>query len=91
MGSLGLLVSIILAYKLAQKYLLSGAVILDLATWAIIGAFIMARVFHVVFMNALLCSKSGRYFKNLAGRSVFFGRFRRRVFGCLDFCEIKTF
>jgi len=47
--SLGLVAAIILAYKLSQKYILSEVVMLDLATWAVIGAFIMARVFHVVF------------------------------------------
>lgn len=47
--SLGLLVGVIFAYWLARKYFLSGEVVLDLAVWLLIGGFLMARLFHVVF------------------------------------------
>lgn len=47
--SIGLLVAILLAYRLAKKYLLSGEVVLDLAVWTILGGLIGARIFHVVF------------------------------------------
>ncbi len=47
--SLGLLVAIIFAYRLARKYFLSGEVMLDLAIWVLIGGFLMARAFHVIF------------------------------------------
>ncbi|NQU83174.1 MAG: prolipoprotein diacylglyceryl transferase [Parcubacteria group bacterium] len=47
--SLGLVAGILLSYKLAKKYCLSQAVILDLAIWALVGGLIIARIFHVVF------------------------------------------
>ncbi|MCX6780317.1 MAG: prolipoprotein diacylglyceryl transferase [Candidatus Magasanikbacteria bacterium] len=49
MVSLGMLAGLVVAYKYARQYFLSEQVILDLAVWSIIGGFIMARVFHVVF------------------------------------------
>lgn len=47
--SLGLIIAILFAYRLARKYLLSGEVILDLVVWVLLGGLLMARVFHVVF------------------------------------------
>jgi len=47
--SLGLIIAVLLAYKLAQKYLLSSDVVIDLAVWVLFGALFMARIFHVVF------------------------------------------
>ncbi len=47
--SLGLVLAILLAYKLAKKYLLSGEVMLDIAIWAILGGLVVARIFHVIF------------------------------------------
>lgn len=49
MVSLGILIGLYLSYKYARRYFLSEQVILDLALWSIIGGFIMARVFHVIF------------------------------------------
>jgi phosphatidylglycerol---prolipoprotein diacylglyceryl transferase len=47
--SLGLLSAVILSYKLARKYLLSGEVMIDVAVWSLIGGLLGARLFHVVF------------------------------------------
>ncbi|MDO8499398.1 MAG: prolipoprotein diacylglyceryl transferase [bacterium] len=47
----GILSGAYLTYRLAKKYLLSEAVIGDLAIWALVGAFIGARVFYIIFYN----------------------------------------
>ena len=39
------------AYYFCKKYLLSGEVLLDIAIWILVGAFIMARVFYILFYN----------------------------------------
>ena len=49
--ALGLSVAITFAYFLCKKYLLSGEVVLDIAIWVLVGAFIMARVFHIIYYN----------------------------------------
>lgn len=49
--ALGITAGITLAYFWAKKYLLSGEVVLDMAIWVLVGAFVMARVFHVVFYD----------------------------------------
>ena len=49
--SLGIASALTFSYFLCKKYLLSGELILDIGIWTIIGAFIMARVFHIVFYN----------------------------------------
>ena len=49
--ALGIIVGITFAYFFCKKYMLSGEVILDMAIWMLLGAFIMARVFHILFYN----------------------------------------
>lgn len=49
--ALGIAAGIIFAYFFCKKYLLSGEVMLDIAIWALAGAFIMARVFYILFYN----------------------------------------
>lgn len=49
--SAGIIAAITFAYFLCKKYFLSGEVILDMAIWALLGAFIMGRIFHVVFYD----------------------------------------
>ena len=49
--AIGIAAGITFAYFFCKKYLLSGEVILDMAIWALVGAFIMARVFHILFYN----------------------------------------
>lgn len=49
--ALGIIAGITFAYFFSKKYLLSGEVILDMAIWMLLGGFIMARVFHVLFYN----------------------------------------
>ncbi len=51
MVSLGIVAAVLLMSFLAKKYFLSSQVVLDLAVWAIIGGFIGARFFHVVFYH----------------------------------------
>lgn len=51
MVALGIVAATILTQWLAKKYFLSPEVILDLTLWALIPAFIFARLFHVVFYN----------------------------------------
>jgi phosphatidylglycerol:prolipoprotein diacylglycerol transferase len=49
--ALGITLALTFAYIVCKKYLLSGEVILDLAIWVLVGGFVMARVFHVLFYN----------------------------------------
>ncbi len=49
--ALGIIAGITFAYFFSKKYLLSGEVILDMAIWVLVGAFIMARVFYILFYN----------------------------------------
>lgn len=49
MVSLGILAGLIISYKYARQLFLSEQVVLDLAMWTVVGGFIMARIFHVVF------------------------------------------
>lgn len=49
MVSLGIVAGLAVVYHYARQYFLSEQVILDLAMWSIVGGFIMARIFHVVF------------------------------------------
>lgn len=51
MVALGIIAAVILMTYLAKKYLLSPEVVVDLAIWIIISAFIFARIFYVVFYN----------------------------------------
>ncbi len=51
MVALGIIAAVLLMTRLARKQLLSEAIILDMAIWVLIGAFIFARVFDVVFYN----------------------------------------
>lgn len=47
----GIIAATLVATRLAKKYLLPEEPVLDMIIWSLIGAFIMARVFHVVFYN----------------------------------------
>lgn len=47
----GIVAATLLAVRLARKYVLPEEPILDMIIWALVGAFLMARVFHVVFYN----------------------------------------
>ncbi len=49
--ALGIAAGITFAYFFCKKYLLSGEVIVDMAIWVLVGAFIMARVFYILFYN----------------------------------------
>ena len=49
--ALGIAAGLTFAYFFCKKYLLSGEVILDMAIWVMAGAFIMARVFYILFYN----------------------------------------
>jgi len=54
--SIGIAAAIFLAYFLCKKYFFSGEILLDLSIWVLVGAFIMARIFHVVFYNPVYFS-----------------------------------
>ena len=47
--SLGLVAGVLLAYRLARKYVFSTQVVLDLAIWNMVGGLIGARIFHIIF------------------------------------------
>ena len=49
--ALGISVGITFAYFFCKKYLLSGEVVLDMAIWVLVGALLMARVFHILFYD----------------------------------------
>ncbi len=51
MVALGIIAAILLTRALTKKYVLSEEVMIDMALWAIVSAFLFARVFHVVFYN----------------------------------------
>lgn len=49
--ALGIVAGIFLSVYLARKFLLSPEALLDMSIWILIGSFIFARVFHVVFYS----------------------------------------
>lgn len=49
--ALGIAAAAILMRWLAKKYFFSSEVVLDLALWCLVPAFIFARLFHVIFYN----------------------------------------
>ena len=49
--SAGIAAAIAVSYFLCKKYFLSGEILLDMSIWALVGAFVMARVFHIVFYD----------------------------------------
>lgn len=49
--ALGIIAAVLLMQRLAKKYFLSKELLLDLAMWVLISAFLFARVFHVVFYD----------------------------------------
>lgn len=49
--ALGIIAGVTFAYFFCKKYLLSGEVILDMAIWVLLGSFLMARVFYILFYN----------------------------------------
>lgn len=51
MVSLGIIAAVLVMTRLARKRLLSEAIVLDMSIWCLIGAFLFARVFDVVFYN----------------------------------------
>lgn len=51
MVAAGILVAVWFIAFLAKKYLYAPAVIYDLAIWVLLSAFILARLFHVVFYD----------------------------------------
>ena len=51
MVALGIAGGITFAYYFCKKYLFSGEVAVDMAIWMLVGALIMARVFHVLFYD----------------------------------------
>ncbi len=51
MVSLGFVMGLVLAFYLAKKYFLSEQVVLDLALWVMVGGFIFARLFFVLFYS----------------------------------------
>ena len=51
--SLGITTALIFAYLRCKKQALSAELFLDMAIWILIGAFIMARIFHVVFYSPI--------------------------------------
>lgn len=51
MVALGIVAATLLMTRLARRYLLSPQVSLDLVIWALVGGFLGARFFHVVFYS----------------------------------------
>lgn len=49
MVALGIIAAIVCMRVLAKKYFLSHDLLLDMAVWILVSAFIFARVFHVIF------------------------------------------
>ncbi len=90
--SLGILSSLILAYKLSSKYFLAEQVILDLGVWSIVGGLFMARIFHVVFYAPeyyLLHPSEIIYFWQGGASSL--GGFVGAIFAIYIFAKIKHF
>lgn len=92
MISLGILAGLSVSYKYARQYFLSEQVILDLALWSIIGGFIMARVFHIVFYAPdyyLLHPSEVIYFWQGGASSL--GGFVGAILSIYIFAKIKNF
>lgn len=53
MVALGIILAAMLTIKLAKKYFLAESIALDGIIWMILGAFIFARLFHVVFYEPM--------------------------------------
>ncbi len=51
MVSLGIIAGVLVMTRLAKKFFLSQEVVLDLAMWSIVGGFLGARLFHVIFYH----------------------------------------
>lgn len=49
--ALGIAAGITFAYFFCKKFLLSGEIMLDIAIWIMVGAFVVARIFHAVFYD----------------------------------------
>ena len=51
MVAIGIGAAVFYAYKLAGRYFLSQAMVVDMTVWIVVGAFIGARLFYVFFYN----------------------------------------
>ncbi|TAN33080.1 prolipoprotein diacylglyceryl transferase [Patescibacteria group bacterium] len=90
--SLGILAAVLFGYKLAKKYFLSGEVILDMGVWMLIGALIMARVFHVIFYDsAYYAQNPGDILKFWQGGASSLGGFFGAGVALYLFVKIKKF
>ncbi len=47
--AIGIIAAVTLMHKMAKKYVLSPDVVVDMALWILVAAFLGARFFHVVF------------------------------------------
>jgi len=92
MASLGLLAGLCLLYYWSKKYFLSEQVIFDLAFYAVLGGFIMARLFHVVFYQGeyyLLHPEEIFYFWQGGLSSI--GGFAGALMAIYIFAKVKHF
>ena len=90
--AMGIIAGITFAYFFCKKYLLSGEVILDMAIWVLVGAFIMARVFHILFYNPVyFVENPGEVIKFWHGGASSLGGFVGGVISIWLFAKKRNF
>jgi len=86
--AIGIMAAVLYMRYLANKQVLSVEVIVDMAIWILISAFIWARVFYVAFYNlAFYLANPASVFKFWEGGMSSLGGFFWGGFGNMDFCQ----
>lgn len=92
MVALGMASAVTLAYFFCKKYLLSGEVLIDLAIWILVGALVMARVFHVLFYDpAYFLQNPGEIIKFWHGGASSLGGFTGAALAVWAFAKKRHF
>lgn len=90
--ALGIAAGITFGYFFCKKHLLSGEVLLDIAIWILVGAFIMARVFHVLFYDPVyFVENPGEILKFWHGGASSLGGFVGAALGFWLFAKKRNF
>jgi phosphatidylglycerol---prolipoprotein diacylglyceryl transferase len=90
--ALGIIAGVVFSYFFCKKYLLSGEVLLDAAIWMLAGAFILARIFHVVFYYPVyFVENPGEIIKFWHGGASSLGGFVGAAIGLWLFAKKRCF
>lgn len=90
--SLGIIAALILATRLAKRLVLPEEPIVDMAIWALLGAFLGARAFHIVFYNLdYYLANPGEVLAFWHGGLSSFGGFFGAIFALYLFAKKRHF